>query len=314
MKTTFKLLAISAVAMTLVACGGGGGGGSVGQDPAVIAAQEAARSATEREVARSAAEREVARLDAIEKAKPFYFGDAAADKSISSGFGTKYGAGSDLGLAHADGWKGQGTTMITMTTNIYNAQNNMFYAGFGHSTAPLMVTATSSAFNAAVNLAAPSAVRQDRGNFVDSSNPTVSSYTAFSTSSTSYAIHAANPFTVPLTGVVVSSVVPAAGVTATYVLGSRNVSFNRNHGSLIVAAAAATDATVTFNGVNTGDATKNAGLSQQQKVAYISGSAAVVQSKFNNLTNVEVVKYMDSTTEAGRIFRLGNTLAPRVLR
>ena len=219
-------------------------------------------------------------------------GTATVDRDVSPAFGNRYGTESDLGLAHAAGWKGQNTVMLTQTTNLSGASSDNF--------------------NVAVSLAAPRANSSDYGN-VTVANASAS-YVAFITTATNHSAHNPSFFlntAANMPGVVVKSDVAAIGATATYVVGSRTATIVNN--ALVVGTAPAVG-DISFNGVNTGDATKNAGLTQQDKVAYISGSVSVVQSKFVNLTNVETVRYMDSTTEAGRIFKLGNTLSPRIVR
>ena len=190
-----------------------------------------------------------------------------------------------------------------MTTNIANDENDYAHIAQG---------ATSVAFGNAVGVAAPLAAIENIGNYNTYNPLALGSYTAFSTSAAKYATYnGQSDHTVAMYGVFVKSDKVASG-NPTFVVSSGKAI--KESDILKTAAPSATDVSFTFNGVNTGDAAKNASMDQQAKVAYISGSAAVIQSKFINLTNVEVVKYMDSTTEAGRIFRLGNTLAPRVVR
>ena len=170
-------------------------------------------------------------------------------------------------------------------------------------------------FSSATSLVAPSANTHNWGNQTVAGAPV--SYVAFVTTATQYNAHTAavNPVSTPMSGVMVKSDVPAlASTPITYIVGSRSAAVVSNVMPAVNGPVNGTDVTVIFRDVNTGNPTVNANMNQATKVAYIAGSAAVIQSKFINLTNVDVVRYMDATTEAGQIFRLGNTLSPRAIR
>ena len=281
LNTALKLTAIAAVAMTLVACGGGGGGGgSVAQAPVVIPG------------------------DWTEGRPALNADGVTIDRSVSAHVSSTYGATSDLAIAHSQGWKGQGTAMFTSITNVDN--DNL---GGG--------TVVSSAFKDAVQAAAPG-IQDSRmlngGSFADYETPTKQTYSAFSTSAAQHAAHISilNP-TVNMTGIAVKSeaigantkfyIAPAIAVSA-YVPAVDDtvltVVENKNAGFM-------------FTDVQTGGNIITGTNAQQLKTAYLAGSAAVIQSKFVNLTNVEVVNYMGRSATDG-VFRLGNTLAPRSVR
>lgn len=248
MKTTLKLTAVAAVAMALTACGGGGGGGgsSIANTPAA-------------------------------NVTDWTQGSASSDRSISNEVISKYNNASDLAIAHSQGWKGQGVSVITSTVNLSTTDANLF-------------------FNE-VKTVAPLSQMINTNNQVDN-NLGGGAYIALGTSTDAWNKFKEGSYT-HVEGV---AVIGYSGGANNQKIGVVAGSIDRNM------KTAQQGSEVFFNGVATNG---NVITGVRDQSAYIAGSAAIVSSKFNNLSNVEIVKTMDQSRIPTGEFSLSRALAPK---
>lgn len=198
----------------------------------------------------------------------WYATNAVKDRSVSADVMSS----SDVVDAHRQGWKGQGTALITVT------MNDPTYADQFHS------------FAAAV---APAAHTMNFGN-ISSQNDAVS-YAAFAASKRDVdALHAGRVHSLSGVGV--------AGYTNSNIVGVTAGTLDYE-GEIIGQGKE-----VEFQGVHNGGVAVNE--YQSAKTAYIAASAALISSKFPNLVADEVVRNMDQSRIDDK-FSLTKSLSPK---
>ena len=200
------------------------------------------------------------------------------DKFVSSELKAKYGANSDVANAHAAGWKGQGVSIVTKTTDTTNG--------------------VAASFGMKVELIAPRSEHVFLGNTrndgVSISNSVFSGFVASDDAMENYI---GNP-SVGATGIAIIGSDSTKKVAVS--TGSYKGTAIAHDGRAPVVTFSNVDATINGNKIN--------GI--VEKTAYIVGSTAIIQSKFSNLSNLEVVANMDNSRTATGAFSLGRALAP----
>lgn len=333
MKSVFKLAAISAAALTLVACGGGGGGGSVSapalvkQEPpanvqtlapsrvlplSVGANQAALPAPAPAPIILSADQlEEAARVTAAALVTAANLAAAQAAADLAAAQAATLAAAvlaeeARLAAIEANRWNINPTKTISAnyqndTADIYFGSGNDLVVqhklGFTGQGVGILIASSSVAGagqqQTLTQVAAPNANTQ----ILWTQNTGYLSVVAPAAQVVAFKDGAGDSV---LSGVIVSS---AASNQFTIAAGS----VGKPTGFV---SAPVITSSVSFENVNTGS---SAVLGQPEKVAYLAGAAAVIQSKFINLTNTDVVTYMGTGVVNG-VFRLGNTLAPSTLR